>query len=214
MASRPSTITAIIATEAEACLRSGQFRSLAWFSPAETRKRLCFPFKSGTLSRRPSLRHRTHYVSARAEARSKSNVGQGHAGAVACYPLPFVVVPWRAEAGYHAGTVAPTLATPNHSIERTAAQPLMSNVSHMLLASVTTQPLGSYVQVCTLPPTRGRSVAARALPPSPPMRATAKALAIDGRNQAVVFPAELRRRSCQTPPHARCLPRFIALAYG
>jgi hypothetical protein len=131
MASRPSTITAIIATEAEACLRSGQFRSLAWFSPAENRKRLCFPFKSGTRSRRSSLRHRTHYVSARAEARSKSNVGQGHAGAVACYPLPFVVVPWRAEAGYHAGTVAPTPATPNPSIEGTVKRLRLLSAPHV-----------------------------------------------------------------------------------
>jgi hypothetical protein len=117
MASRPSTIAAIIATEAETCLRSGQFQSLAWFSLVEDRKRLYFLFESGTFSRRVSLRHCTDYFSARAEARSNSNVGQGHAGAVALHRLRFVVAPWRAGAGYHAGTVASSPAAPNPSIE-------------------------------------------------------------------------------------------------
>jgi hypothetical protein len=117
MASRPSTVSAFIATEAETCLRSGQFRSLAWFSPAENRKRLCFLFKSGTLSQRPSLRCRHDYVGARAEARSNSNVGQGHAFAVAFHRLRVVAVPSRTSARYHAGTVASSPATPNPSIE-------------------------------------------------------------------------------------------------
>jgi hypothetical protein len=61
----------------------------------------------------------------------------------------------------------------------------MSNVSHMLFASVTTRPLGSYVQVRALLPTRGHSVAVPALPPSPRMLATATALAIGGRIRTV-----------------------------
>jgi hypothetical protein len=61
----------------------------------------------------------------------------------------------------------------------------MSNVSHMLFASVTTQPLGSYVEVCALQPTRGYSVAVPAPPPSPRVLATATALAIGGRIQTV-----------------------------
>jgi hypothetical protein len=117
MASRPSTITAIIATEAETCLRSGRFQSLAWFGPAENRKRLCFLLKSGVLFQRSYHCHRSDYVSARAEARSNSNVGRGYAGPLSFHRLRFVVVPWRATAGYHAGTVAPSPATPNPSIE-------------------------------------------------------------------------------------------------
>ena len=116
MTSRRSTSAANVATEARKCLRSGQFQLLVWFSPAESRKGLCFLPKSGALFQRPYHCHRNDYVSARAEARSNSNVGQGHARSVAFYRLRFVAMPWHATAGYHAGTVAPT-ATPNPSIE-------------------------------------------------------------------------------------------------
>jgi hypothetical protein len=117
MASRRATTTAKVATEAESCLRAGQFQPRAWFSPVETRKRLCFLPTSGALFQRPYHCHPNDYVSARAEARSNSNVGQGHARSVAFYRLRFVAVPRRAAAGYHAGTVAPDPATPNPSIE-------------------------------------------------------------------------------------------------
>jgi hypothetical protein len=108
MASRRSTVTASVGTEAKHCLRSGQVELLAWFNPAEDRKGLCLLLMSGAVFRRSSLRRRNDYVSARAEARSNSNVGQGHARAVAFYWLRFVATPWRASAGYHAGTVAPS----------------------------------------------------------------------------------------------------------
>ena len=118
MASRRSTITASVATEARNCQRSGQLQLPAWFSSAETRKRLCLRPKSGALFHRPYDCHLNDYVSARAEARSNSNVGQGHAVVVAVYRLRLVVVPWRTNAGYHSGTVAPpSTATPNPSIE-------------------------------------------------------------------------------------------------
>jgi hypothetical protein len=102
MASRRSTSTAKVATGAETRLRSDQFQLRASLSSAETRKRLCLPPKSGPLFRRPYHCHRNDYVSARAEARSNSNVGQGHAGSVAFYRSRSVAVPRRAAAGYHA----------------------------------------------------------------------------------------------------------------
>ena len=117
MASRRSTSTAKVATEAENCLRSGQVQLLGWCSPAETRKGLCFLPMSSALFQRPDHYHRNDYVSARAEARSNSNVGQGHAGAVGFYRFRFIVRPWLSNAGYHVGTVAPSPATPNPSIE-------------------------------------------------------------------------------------------------
>jgi hypothetical protein len=117
MASRHSTSVANIATEARSCLRSGQFQLRAWLSPAETRKGLCLLPKSGAVVHRSEHYHRSDYVSARAEARSNSNVGQSHAGAVAFCRFPFVAVPLLAAAGYHAGTVAFPPATPNPSIE-------------------------------------------------------------------------------------------------
>jgi hypothetical protein len=117
MASRRSTIATNVTTEVKYCLRFGQFQPLASFSPAEDRKRLSLLFKSVALLRRTSLRHRSDYVSARAEARSNSKFGQGHPGAVAFYRLRFVAAPWSASAGYHASTVTSTPATPNPSIE-------------------------------------------------------------------------------------------------
>ena len=93
MASGRSTITASVATEARNCLRPGRFHPLAGFSQAETRKRLCFLPTSGVLFPRPYHCHRSDYVSARAEARSNSNVGQGHAGAVAFNRFRFIAVP-------------------------------------------------------------------------------------------------------------------------
>jgi hypothetical protein len=117
MASRRSATTAKVATEAENCLRSGQLQLRAWFRPAETLKRLCFLSTSCANLQRPYHCHPNDYVSARAEARSNSNVGQGHAGSVAFYRLRSVAAPWRASAGYHASTVALSPATPNPSIE-------------------------------------------------------------------------------------------------
>ena len=117
MASRRSTSATKVANEEENCLRSGQFQLRAWFSPAETLKRLCFLPTSSAHVRRPDYCHPNDYVSARAEARSNSNVGQGHAGPVGFYRLRFEAVPRRAAAGYHAGTVAWSPATPNPSIE-------------------------------------------------------------------------------------------------
>jgi hypothetical protein len=117
MASRRSTTTAKVAAEEENCLRSGKVQLLAWCSPAETRKRLCLLPMSSALFWRPHHCHANDYVSARAEARSNSNVGQGHAGAVAFHRVRFVAARWRANAGYHAGTVASSTATPNPSIE-------------------------------------------------------------------------------------------------
>ena len=93
MPSCHSTITARVATEARDCLCSGQFQLFAWFSQAETRKRLCFLPTSGVLFPRPYHCHRSDYVSARAEARSNSNVGQGYAGAVAFNRFRFIAVP-------------------------------------------------------------------------------------------------------------------------
>jgi hypothetical protein len=102
MASRRSTITASVGIEAKNCPASGQSQLLAWFSPAETRKRLCLLLESATLFQRPYHCNANDYVSARAEARANSNVGQCHAGSVALYRLRFVAIPWRAAAGYHA----------------------------------------------------------------------------------------------------------------
>jgi hypothetical protein len=117
MTSRRSSFTANVATEAKNGLRSGQFQFLAWFSPAEALKGLCLLLKSGAVFRRSSLSHRNDYVSGRAEARSNSNVGQGHAGAVPFRRLRFLAALRCATAGYHAGTVELTPATPNPSIE-------------------------------------------------------------------------------------------------
>jgi hypothetical protein len=118
MAFRRSTSTAKVATEEENRLRSGQVQRFAWCSPAETRKRLCLVPASGALFQRPYHCHANDYVSARAEARSNSNVGQGHEGSAAPCRLRSVAVPWCTTAGYHAGNVAPpTTATPNPSIE-------------------------------------------------------------------------------------------------
>ncbi len=117
MATRYSTSAANVATEARHCSRVGQLQRLAWFSPAETRKALCLLPKSDALFHRSEHYHRSDYVSARAEARSNSNVGQGHAGSVAFYRLRLVAAPRRTNAGYRAGTVALSPATPNPSIE-------------------------------------------------------------------------------------------------
>jgi hypothetical protein len=117
MASPCSTSVTNVATEARDSLRFGQLERLAWFSPAETQKRLCLLFKSGAFFQRPNHCHPNDYVSARAEARSNPNVGQGHTGSVAFYRLHLVAAPSRASAGYHAGTVALSPATPNPSIE-------------------------------------------------------------------------------------------------
>jgi len=116
MARCRSTIAANVATRAQHYLRPGQFQLLASFSPAETRKRLCLLPKSGELFQQSDHCNRRDYVSARAEARSNANVGQGHARSVAFYRLRVVATPWRATAGYHAGTVPPS-PTPNPSIE-------------------------------------------------------------------------------------------------
>ena len=80
MNSRRSTCTEKIATEVENSLCSGQVQLLAWCNPAETRKRLWRLPMSSALFRRPYHCHPKDYVSARAEARSNSNVGQGHTG--------------------------------------------------------------------------------------------------------------------------------------
>jgi len=72
---------------------------------------------SSALSRRRQHCHANDYVSARAEARSNSNVGQAHAGFVAFYRSRFVSAPRHAAAGYHASTGALSPATPNPSIE-------------------------------------------------------------------------------------------------
>ena len=131
MPSRYSTSAANVATDASNCLRPGQFQLHAWFSPAETRKGLCFLAKSGTLFQRPYHCHRNDYVSARAEARSNSNVGQGHARSVAFYRSRFVAIPWRVAAGYHAGTVALSPATPNPSVEGTAKRLRLLSAPHL-----------------------------------------------------------------------------------
>jgi hypothetical protein len=81
MTSRRSTCTEKVATEAEKSLCSGQVQLLAWCSPAEPRKRLWRLPMSSTLFPRPYHCHPNDYVSARPEARSNSNVGQGHTGA-------------------------------------------------------------------------------------------------------------------------------------
>jgi hypothetical protein len=117
MASRNSTSAANVATEGRSCLRSGWFHLLARLSPAETRKGLSLLSMSGALFPRPNHRRREVYVSARADARSNSNVGQGHTRPVAFHQLRHGAVPWRATAGYHSNTVALTPATPNPSIE-------------------------------------------------------------------------------------------------
>ena len=118
MTSRCSTSTASIATAVRNFLRFGQAQRLAWFSQAETRKRVCLLPAPGALLPSPYHCHRNDYVSARAEARSNSNVSQGHGGSVAFYRLRFMATPWRATASYHAGTV-PLSPTPNPSIEGT-----------------------------------------------------------------------------------------------
>jgi hypothetical protein len=118
MASRSSTTTSNVATKARDYVRSGQFQRHAWFSPAESAKRLCLLPLSGALFRQSDHCNRRDYVSDRAEARSNSNVSQGHGGSVAFYRLRFVATPCRATAGYHAGTV-PLSPTPNPSIEGT-----------------------------------------------------------------------------------------------
>jgi hypothetical protein len=117
MASRNSAGTANVAIEGRNCLRSGQFHLLAWLSPAETRKGLSLLSISGGLFPRPNHCRRNVYVSARADAQSNSNVGQGHTRPVAFHRLRHVTVSWRATAGYHSNTVALTPATPNPSIE-------------------------------------------------------------------------------------------------
>jgi hypothetical protein len=117
MASPCTTSVAHVATEARNCLRSGQFQFRAWFGPVEARKRLCLLLVSGARFRRPYHCHAYDYVSARAEARSNSNVSQGHTGSVASYRLRLLAAPGRTSAGYHAGTVALSPATPNPSIE-------------------------------------------------------------------------------------------------
>jgi hypothetical protein len=118
MTSRLSTIATNVVTEVRGSLRFGQVQLLAWLSPVETRKRLCLLQVSGAPLHQSDLCHARDYVSARAEARSNSNVDQGHAGSVAFYRLRFTAVPRRATAGYDAGTVAPpSTATPNPSIE-------------------------------------------------------------------------------------------------
>ena len=82
MTFRRSNSTANGAIEEQNCLRTGRVQLLAWCSPAETRKGLCLRPWSSAPSRRPYHCHPNDYVSARAEARSNSNVGQGHAGFV------------------------------------------------------------------------------------------------------------------------------------
>ena len=81
MACCHSTSVTKVATEAESCLRSGRVQLRAWFGPAEARKGLCILPTSGALYRRPIHCHPNDHVSARAEARSNSNVGQSHTGA-------------------------------------------------------------------------------------------------------------------------------------
>jgi hypothetical protein len=117
MASRNSTSAASVATEGRNCLRSGQFHLLAWLSPAETRKGLSLLSISGGLFPRPTHCRRNVYVSARADARSNSNVGQGHTRPVAFHRLRNLAVPWRATTGYHSNMVVLIPATPNPSIE-------------------------------------------------------------------------------------------------
>jgi hypothetical protein len=116
MTSRPSTIATNVVTEAGGSLRFSQVQLLAWLGPAETRKRLCLLQMSGAPLHQSDLCHPHDYVSARAEARSNTNVGQGHTGSVALYRLRFGATRCRATAGYHAGTV-PLSPTPNPSIE-------------------------------------------------------------------------------------------------
>jgi hypothetical protein len=117
MTSRCSTSAANIASKGGNWLCSGQLHCLAWFSPAETRKGLCFLPKPRAPFQRLYHCHRIDYVSARAEARSNSNAIQGHARSVAFKRLRFSAMLRRVTAGYHAGTVPPTPATPNPSIE-------------------------------------------------------------------------------------------------
>jgi hypothetical protein len=117
MRSRFPAIATNVATVARSCLRSGHVQLHAWCSPAGTLKGLCLLSMSSALFRRPYHCHRNDYVSARAEARSNPNVGQGHTGSFAFYRLRLVAAPSRTSAGYHAGTVALSPATPNPSIE-------------------------------------------------------------------------------------------------
>jgi hypothetical protein len=116
MTSRLSTIATNVVTEARGSLRFGQVQLLAWLSPAETRKRFCPLQRSGAPVYQSDLCYPRDYVSARAEARANTNVGQGHGGAVAFYRSRSVETLCRATAGYHAGTV-PLSPTPNPSIE-------------------------------------------------------------------------------------------------
>jgi hypothetical protein len=118
MTSRRATIATNVVTEARGSPRFGQVQLLAWLSPAETRKRLCLLQMSGAPLHQSDLYQPRDYVSARAEARSNSNVGQGHGGSVAFCRLRFVATPCRTTAGYHSGTV-PLSPTPNPSIEGT-----------------------------------------------------------------------------------------------
>ena len=82
-----STSTANAAIEEENCLRPGQALLLAWCSPAEPRKTLWLLPMPGALFRRAYHCHRNDYVSARAEARSNSNVGQSHTGSVRSFTV-------------------------------------------------------------------------------------------------------------------------------
>ena len=96
---------------------SGQFQLRAWFSLVQARTRLCLLSMSGGFFPHPYHCHRSSYVSARAEARANSIVGQGHAGLVAFCRLRFAAaMPQSNTAGYHASTAAP-VPTPNPSIE-------------------------------------------------------------------------------------------------
>ena len=79
---RRSTSAANGAIEEETFLRSGQVQFLAWCSPAVTRKRLCLLPTSGAILPQPYLCRANDYVSARAEARSNSNVAQNHTRSV------------------------------------------------------------------------------------------------------------------------------------
>jgi hypothetical protein len=117
MASSCSTSVAKVAIEARNWLHSGQAQLLAWCNPAETRKELCLLSLSGALFQQSEHCNRRDYVSARAKARSNSNVGQGHTESIAFYRLRLAAAPRRISAGYHAGTVALSPATPNPSIE-------------------------------------------------------------------------------------------------
>ena len=117
MNSAPSTSVTNVTPKIGRWPHSGQFQLRAWFSLVQARTRLCLLSMSGGVFPRPYHCHRSCYVSARAEARSNANVGQGHTGLVAFCRLRFVAaMPQSNTAGYHASTVAPA-PTPNPSIE-------------------------------------------------------------------------------------------------